>query len=82
MRAAAVRSLAHSLAATTLDPLTRAGATRAATLQGTGFPLAERDRLGIRGLVPPRVLDIEAQATKARHAHAAHAMTQTNAHAC
>lgn len=33
-------------------------------LQGTGFPVAERDRLGIRGLVPPRELDIEAQAQK------------------
>jgi hypothetical protein len=32
--------------------------------QGTGFPLAERDRLGIRGLVPPRHLDIEEQAAK------------------
>jgi len=25
-------------------------------LQDTGFPLTERDRLGIRGLLPPRVM--------------------------
>lgn len=34
--------------------------------QGTGFPLPERDRLGIRGLLPPKVLTIEQQARKAR----------------
>lgn len=32
--------------------------------KGTGFPMAERDRLGIRGLVPPRFLNIEQQAAK------------------
>ena len=32
--------------------------------QGTGFPNAERDRLGIRGLVPPKHLSIESQASK------------------
>lgn len=37
------------------DPLTN---------KGTGFPLAERDRLGIRGLVPPRQLPLDVQAEK------------------
>ena len=32
--------------------------------KGTGFPLAERDRLRIRGLVPPRTLTLEVQAEK------------------
>ena len=34
--------------------------------QGTGFPLAERDRLGLRGLVPPREMQLQDQAKKAR----------------
>jgi malate dehydrogenase (decarboxylating) len=34
------------------------------SVQGTGFPLPERDRLGLRGLVPPRVMDVDAQARK------------------
>jgi hypothetical protein len=34
--------------------------------QGTGFPLAERDRLGLRGLVPPREMQLHDQAQKAR----------------
>ena len=29
--------------------------------QDTGFPLTERDRLGIRGLLPPRVISFEPQ---------------------
>lgn len=29
--------------------------------KGLAFPYSERDRLGIRGLVPPRILDIEEQ---------------------
>lgn len=29
--------------------------------QDTGFPLTERDRLGIRGLLPPRVISFEQQ---------------------
>ncbi|KAG6955801.1 hypothetical protein JG688_00011731 [Phytophthora aleatoria] len=32
--------------------------------KGTGFPHVERDRLGLRGLVPPRRLTVEAQLTK------------------
>jgi hypothetical protein len=32
--------------------------------KGTGFPLAERDRLRIRGLVPPRTLSLEVQVEK------------------
>jgi hypothetical protein len=32
--------------------------------KGTGFPLPERDRLRIRGLVPPRTLTLETQAEK------------------
>ncbi|PNY01863.1 malic enzyme [Trifolium pratense] len=27
----------------------------------TGFPLTERDRLGLRGLLPPRVISFEQQ---------------------
>lgn len=27
--------------------------------KGTGYDLPERDRLGLRGLVPPRMLDME-----------------------
>ena len=38
------------------------------TNKGTGFPYSERDRLRIRGLLPPRVLSLEAQATKVWHA--------------
>ena len=30
-------------------------------LQGTGFPLSERERLGIRGLLPHKVLNVETQ---------------------
>lgn len=29
--------------------------------QGTAFPLSERERLGIRGLLPPRILSLEMQ---------------------
>jgi hypothetical protein len=29
--------------------------------QDTGFPLTERDRLGLRGLLPPRVISFEHQ---------------------
>lgn len=32
--------------------------------KGTGFSLAERDRLRIRGLVPPRMLSLDVQARK------------------
>ena len=31
------------------------------SLQGTAFPMAERERLGLRGLIPPRVLTLEIQ---------------------
>jgi malate dehydrogenase (oxaloacetate-decarboxylating)(NADP+) len=34
------------------------------TNKGTGFPLTERDRLGIRGLVPPRTLSLQGQVEK------------------
>ena len=30
-------------------------------MQGTAFPMPERDRLGIRGLVPPRALTLDIQ---------------------
>ena len=36
--------------------------------KGTGFSAAERDRLRIRGLVPPRTLSLEVQAQKIMHA--------------
>lgn len=29
--------------------------------QDTGFPMTERDRLGLRGLLPPRVISFEQQ---------------------
>lgn len=29
--------------------------------QGTAFPTSERDRLGIRGLIPPKVSSLETQ---------------------
>lgn len=29
--------------------------------QDTGFPLTERDRLGLRGLLPPRIISFEQQ---------------------
>lgn len=29
--------------------------------QDTGFPITERDRLGLRGLLPPRVISFEQQ---------------------
>lgn len=35
--------------------------------KGTGFPYPERDRLRIRGLVPPRLLGLETQAQKVWH---------------
>lgn len=35
--------------------------SRCTCLQGTGFPLTERERLGIRGLLPPRSLNMERQ---------------------
>lgn len=41
------------------DPLTN---------KGTGFTAAERDRLRIRGLVPPRCLSLPVQAQKILHA--------------
>ena len=41
------------------DPLTN---------KGTGFEAAERDRLRIRGLVPPRTLSLPVQAQKIMHA--------------
>jgi hypothetical protein len=28
---------------------------------GTGFPVAERERLGLRGLLPPRVVSMQVQ---------------------
>ena len=37
------------------------------TNKGTGFPIPERDRLRIRGLVPPRTLSLETQALKVKH---------------
>eukprot|EP01138_Halocafeteria_seosinensis_P008287 gb/GECG01008468.1/.p1 GENE.gb/GECG01008468.1/~~gb/GECG01008468.1/.p1 ORF type:complete len:638 (+),score=60.72 gb/GECG01008468.1/:1-1914(+) len=40
------------------DPLTN---------KGTGFPMPERDRLGIRGLVPPRTLSLATQCEKILH---------------
>ncbi len=36
---------------------------RSLSLQGTGFSLAERERLGLRGLLPPRVLSADTQVT-------------------
>ena len=30
-------------------------------VQGTAFPMSERERLQLRGLLPPRVLTLEAQ---------------------
>jgi len=36
---------------------------RRLSLQGTGFSLAERERLGLRGLLPPRVLSADSQVT-------------------
>lgn len=30
-------------------------------MQDTGFPMTERDRLGLRGLLPPRVISFEQQ---------------------
>ena len=36
------------------------------TNKGTGFPMPERDRLRIRGLVPPRTLTLETQALKVK----------------
>ncbi len=38
------------------------------TNKGTGFTTAERDRLRIRGLVPPRTLSLAVQAQKILHA--------------
>lgn len=38
--------------------------SRGASVQGTGFPISERDRLGLRGLVPPRQFTIEEQAKR------------------
>jgi hypothetical protein len=38
------------------------------TNKGTGFELPERDRLRIRGLVPPRTLSLDVQAEKIVHA--------------
>ena len=35
--------------------------------KGTGFPYSERDRLHIRGLVPPRQLSLETQEQKVWH---------------
>ena len=32
--------------------------------KGTSFPIGERDRLGLRGLLPPRVIDFKTQQTK------------------
>ena len=36
---------------------------RSFCMQGTGFSLAERERLGLRGLLPPRVLSVDTQVT-------------------
>ncbi|RVW75233.1 NAD-dependent malic enzyme 59 kDa isoform, mitochondrial [Vitis vinifera] len=36
----------------------------------TGFPLTERDRLGLRGLLPPRVISFEHQYARFRSFHA------------
>jgi hypothetical protein len=35
--------------------------------KGTSFPIGERDRLGLRGLLPPRVIDFKTQQTKVWH---------------
>ena len=35
--------------------------------KGTGFPYSERDRLHIRGLLPPRLLSLETQEQKVWH---------------
>lgn len=58
----------HVLTAAVFDRATRAVPDMSPQVfnKGTGFPVSERDRLGIRGLVPPKVLDIEQQAQKAR----------------
>lgn len=38
--------------------------TTCATLAGTSFPAAERERLGLRGLLPPRVIDMQVQVSR------------------
>ena len=39
--------------------------------KGTAHPLVERERLGLRGLLPPRVLTMEQQVTVSLHLSAA-----------
>jgi malate dehydrogenase (oxaloacetate-decarboxylating) len=43
-----------------LEPLTN---------KGTGFPLAERDALGLHGLLPPKVADLDEQLARAYENH-------------
>ncbi|KAJ0112512.1 hypothetical protein Patl1_00394 [Pistacia atlantica] len=43
----------------------------------TGFPLTERDRLGLRGLLPPRVISFEQQYARFRSLNRLHDRNET-----